>query len=48
MKRIDKTAQVLNVEDLATLEATAKALAAYTCKTRIDKRPEIADKERDL
>ena len=28
MKRIDKTAQVLNVEDLATLEATAKALAA--------------------
>jgi len=28
MKRIDKTAQVLNVEDLATLETTAKALAA--------------------
>ena len=28
MKRIDKTAQVFNVEDLATLEATAKALAA--------------------
>jgi [acyl-carrier-protein] S-malonyltransferase len=27
MKRIDKTAQVLNVEDLATLEATAQALA---------------------
>jgi len=28
MKRIDKTAQMLNVEDLATLESTAKALAA--------------------
>ena len=28
MKRIDKTAQILNVEDLASLEATAKALAA--------------------
>jgi len=28
MKRIDKTAQILNVEDLATLEATAKALAS--------------------
>jgi [acyl-carrier-protein] S-malonyltransferase len=28
MKRIDKTAQVLNVEGLASLEATAKALAA--------------------
>jgi [acyl-carrier-protein] S-malonyltransferase len=28
MKRIDKTAQVLNVEDLASLETTAKALAA--------------------
>jgi len=28
MKRISKTAQVLNVEDLASLEATAKALAA--------------------
>jgi [acyl-carrier-protein] S-malonyltransferase len=27
MKRIDKTVQILNVEDLATLEATAKALA---------------------
>jgi [acyl-carrier-protein] S-malonyltransferase len=27
MKRIDKTVQVLNVEDLATLDATAKALA---------------------
>jgi [acyl-carrier-protein] S-malonyltransferase len=27
MRRIDKTAQVLNVEDLASLEATAKALA---------------------
>ena len=27
MKRIDKTAQVLNVEDMATLETTAKALA---------------------
>jgi [acyl-carrier-protein] S-malonyltransferase len=27
MKRIDKTAQMLNVEDLASLEATAKALA---------------------
>jgi [acyl-carrier-protein] S-malonyltransferase len=27
MKRISKTAQVLNVEDLASLEATAKALA---------------------
>jgi [acyl-carrier-protein] S-malonyltransferase len=26
MKRIDKTVQILNVEDLATLEATAKAL----------------------
>ena len=28
LKRIDKTAQVLNVEDLASLETTAKALAA--------------------
>jgi [acyl-carrier-protein] S-malonyltransferase len=28
MKRIDKTAQILNVEDLASLEATAKALAS--------------------
>jgi [acyl-carrier-protein] S-malonyltransferase len=28
MKRIDKTAQILNVEDLASLEATGKALAA--------------------
>jgi len=28
MKRITKTAQILNVEDLASLEATAKALAA--------------------
>jgi [acyl-carrier-protein] S-malonyltransferase len=28
MRRIDKTAQVLNVEDLASLETTAKALAA--------------------
>src|SRR5208282_376790 len=28
MKRIDKTAQILNVEDLASLEATANALAA--------------------
>jgi [acyl-carrier-protein] S-malonyltransferase len=28
MKRISKTAQILNVEDLASLEATAKALAA--------------------
>ena len=28
MKRIDKTAQILNVEDLASLETTAKALAA--------------------
>ena len=28
MRRIEKAAQVLNVEDLATLEATAKALAA--------------------
>jgi [acyl-carrier-protein] S-malonyltransferase len=28
MKRINKTVQVLNVEDLATLEATAKALAS--------------------
>jgi [acyl-carrier-protein] S-malonyltransferase len=27
MRRIDKTAQVLNVEDMASLEATAKALA---------------------
>jgi [acyl-carrier-protein] S-malonyltransferase len=27
MKRIDKTAQILNVEDLASLEATVKALA---------------------
>jgi [acyl-carrier-protein] S-malonyltransferase len=27
MKRIDKTAQVLNVEDMASLEATAQALA---------------------
>ena len=27
MKRIDKTAEILNVEDLASLEATAKALA---------------------
>ena len=27
MKRIDKTVQMLNVEDLASLEATAKALA---------------------
>src|ERR1035438_160816 len=27
MKRIDKTVQMLNVEDVATLEATAKALA---------------------
>jgi [acyl-carrier-protein] S-malonyltransferase len=27
MRRIDKTAQVLNVEDVASLEATAKALA---------------------
>ena len=27
MKRIDKTAQILNVEDVASLEATAKALA---------------------
>jgi [acyl-carrier-protein] S-malonyltransferase len=27
MKRIDKTVQILNVEDLASLEATAKALA---------------------
>jgi [acyl-carrier-protein] S-malonyltransferase len=27
MKRIDKTVQILNVEDLATLETTAKALA---------------------
>jgi [acyl-carrier-protein] S-malonyltransferase len=27
MKRINKTVQILNVEDLATLEATAKALA---------------------
>jgi [acyl-carrier-protein] S-malonyltransferase len=26
MKRIDKTVQILNVEDLASLEATAKAL----------------------
>jgi len=28
LRRIDKTAQVLNVEDLATLETTAQALAA--------------------
>jgi [acyl-carrier-protein] S-malonyltransferase len=28
MKRIDKTVQILNVEDLATLEATAKALVS--------------------
>ena len=28
LKRIEKTAQVLNVEDLASLDATAKALAA--------------------
>ena len=28
MKRIEKTAQILNVEDLASLDATAKALAA--------------------
>jgi [acyl-carrier-protein] S-malonyltransferase len=28
MKRIDKNAQILNVEDLASLEATAKALAS--------------------
>ena len=28
LRRIDKTAQVLNVEDLASLETTAKALAA--------------------
>ena len=28
MKRIDKTAQILSVEDLSSLEATAKALAA--------------------
>jgi [acyl-carrier-protein] S-malonyltransferase len=28
LRRIDKTAQVFNVEDLATLEATAKSLAA--------------------
>ena len=28
MKRIDKTVQILNVEDLASLEATAKALAS--------------------
>jgi [acyl-carrier-protein] S-malonyltransferase len=28
MKRIDKTVQILNVEDLATLEATAKALTS--------------------
>ena len=28
MKRIDKTVQMLNVEDLASLEATAKALAS--------------------
>lgn len=28
MKRIDKTAQILNVEDLASLDATANALAA--------------------
>jgi [acyl-carrier-protein] S-malonyltransferase len=28
LKRIDKTAQILNVEDLASLEVTAKALAA--------------------
>jgi [acyl-carrier-protein] S-malonyltransferase len=28
MKRISKTAQILNVEDLASLEVTAKALAA--------------------
>jgi [acyl-carrier-protein] S-malonyltransferase len=27
MRRIDKTVQILNVEDLASLEATAKALA---------------------
>jgi [acyl-carrier-protein] S-malonyltransferase len=27
MKRISKTAQILNVEDLASLEATVKALA---------------------
>ena len=27
MKRIDKTAQILNVEDVATLDSTAKALA---------------------
>jgi hypothetical protein len=26
MKRIDKTAQILNVEDLASLEATVKAV----------------------
>ena len=28
LRRIDKTALVLNVEDLASLETTAKALAA--------------------
>jgi [acyl-carrier-protein] S-malonyltransferase len=28
LKRIDKTAQVLNVADLASLEATAQALAS--------------------
>ena len=28
MRRIDKTAQILNVEDLASLEATAKAVAS--------------------
>ena len=27
MKRIEKTAQILNVEDVASLEATAKTLA---------------------
>jgi len=33
MKRIDKTAQILNVEDLATLEATSKALVTqHGCK----------------
>ena len=28
MKRIDRTAQMLNVADVASLEATAKALAS--------------------
>jgi [acyl-carrier-protein] S-malonyltransferase len=35
MKRIDKTAQMLNVADAASLEATVKAMASYRKATSI-------------